>query len=169
LALLLRSQQPLSYLDRLIQAEVPPITDEKGKLRPPHVSFLAVEIEDGTIQPRRPKAKNWVDESKDDEYESPDKGEEKPLVATRDSQVVRLRNIPDEKDGITEDLDVAREIETDTKTEALRKGSFVRWSSSTEIGDFIRDAARVKEFLVEIENSPFGKIPVAVPSFNDRN
>lgn len=166
MALLLHPQQPLSYLERLIQAEVPPITDEKGKLRPPHVSFLAVETEDGTIQPRRPKAKNWVDESKVDEHESPDKDEENPLVATRDSQISQLRNIPDDEDGITKDLDAARETETDT--EALRKGSFVRWSSSTEIGDFIRDAARVKEFLVEIENSPLGKMPVAVPSFNDR-
>lgn len=30
---------------------------------------------------------------------------------------------------------------------------FVRWSSSTEIGDFIRDAARGKEFEVEIEGA----------------
>lgn len=37
---------------------------------------------------------------------------------------------------------------------------FVRWSSSTEIGDFIRDAARGKEFAVEIR--------VGVSSFNDR-
>jgi hypothetical protein len=167
LALLLHPQQPLSYLERLIQAEVPPITDEKGKLRPPHVSFLAVEIEDGTIQPRRPKAKNRVDESEDDDHDSPEK-EQRPLVATRDSQIARLRNIPDDKDGIPKDLETARETDTDTETEALRKGAFVRWSSSTEIGDFIRDAARVKEFLVEIENSPLGKIPVAVPSFNDR-
>lgn len=168
MALLLHSQQPLSYLERLIQAEVPPITDEKGKLRPPHISFLAVEIEDGTIQPRKPKAKNWVDESKDDKQGSPDRDEEKSLEATRDSQIARLGNISDEKEDVKNDLDAERNKETDTETEALRKGSFVRWSSSTELGDFIRDAARVKEFLVEIENSPLGKIPVAVPSFNDR-
>ncbi|KAK6365959.1 hypothetical protein LTS17_010926 [Exophiala oligosperma] len=47
------------------------------------------------------------------------------------------------------------------------KGDFVRWSASTEIGDFIRDAARAKEFEVEIEGSP-RTIKVAVPSFNDR-
>ena len=46
-------------------------------------------------------------------------------------------------------------------------GDFVRWSASTEIGDFIRDAARAKEFDVEIEGSP-EPIKVAVPSFNDR-
>jgi hypothetical protein len=44
---------------------------------------------------------------------------------------------------------------------------FVRWSSSTEIGDFIRDAARGKEFAVEIEGSS-KEIRVGVPSFNDR-
>jgi hypothetical protein len=43
----------------------------------------------------------------------------------------------------------------------------VRWSSSTEIGDFIRDAARGKEFAVEIEGSK-SEIRVGVPSFNDR-
>ena len=44
---------------------------------------------------------------------------------------------------------------------------FVRWSASTEIGDFIRDAARGKEFAVEIEGAPH-EIRVGVPSFNDR-
>ena len=46
-------------------------------------------------------------------------------------------------------------------------GKFVRWSSSTEIGDFVRDAARAKEFIVEIEGGPH-EIKVGVPSFNDR-
>ena len=44
---------------------------------------------------------------------------------------------------------------------------FVRWSPSTEIGDFIRDAARGKEFAVEIEGAD-SEIRVGVPSFNDR-
>ena len=44
---------------------------------------------------------------------------------------------------------------------------FVRWSPSTEIGDFIRDAARGKEFAVEIEGAP-NEIRIGVPSFNDR-
>ena len=47
------------------------------------------------------------------------------------------------------------------------KGDFVKWSSSTEIGDFIRDAARAKEFEVEIEGNQ-EVIKIAVPSFNDR-
>lgn len=44
---------------------------------------------------------------------------------------------------------------------------FVRWSSSTEIGDFIRDAARGQEFAIDIEGAP-NEIRVGVPSFNDR-
>jgi hypothetical protein len=44
---------------------------------------------------------------------------------------------------------------------------FVRWSPSTEIGDFIRDAARGKEFAVDIEGAP-EPIYVGVPSFHDR-
>ena len=47
------------------------------------------------------------------------------------------------------------------------QGKFVRWSSSTEIGDFIRDAARGKEFAVEIEGA-LQEIRIGVPSFNDR-
>ncbi len=53
----------------------------------------------------------------------------------------------------------------EAKTDAKRR--FVRWSSSTEIGDFIRDAARGREFAVEIEGAP-KEIRVGVPSFNDR-
>lgn len=44
---------------------------------------------------------------------------------------------------------------------------FVRWSKSTEIGDFVRDAARGREFAVEIEGAP-REIRVGVPSFGDR-
>ena len=47
------------------------------------------------------------------------------------------------------------------------KRKFVRWSSSTEIGDFIRDAARGQEFAIEIEGAP-EEIRVGVPSFNER-
>lgn len=42
----------------------------------------------------------------------------------------------------------------------------MRWSASTEIGDFVRDAARAKEFVIEIEGSP--DVPVGVPSFKER-
>lgn len=48
-----------------------------------------------------------------------------------------------------------------------QRPDFVRWSPSTELGDFIRDAARAKEFAVDIEGAP-ESILVGVPSFNDR-
>ncbi|KAG4217730.1 hypothetical protein PC116_g33790, partial [Phytophthora cactorum] len=44
---------------------------------------------------------------------------------------------------------------------------WVRWSSSTEIGDFIRDAARGREFAIEIAGHDT-EMRVDVPSFNDR-
>lgn len=45
--------------------------------------------------------------------------------------------------------------------------SWVRWSSSTEVGDFIRDAARGREFAIDIEGLAH-ELRVAVPSFKDR-
>jgi hypothetical protein len=47
---------------------------------------------------------------------------------------------------------------------------FVRWSQSTEIGDFVRDASRAREFIVSIDGGPNGsrQIHVGVPSFNQR-
>ncbi|GAO14710.1 hypothetical protein UVI_02028760 [Ustilaginoidea virens] len=47
------------------------------------------------------------------------------------------------------------------------KTRWVRWSGSTEIGDFIRDAARGREFTVSIEGHG-EELRVAVPSFKDR-
>lgn len=44
---------------------------------------------------------------------------------------------------------------------------WVRWSSSTEIGDFIRDAARGREFAIDIDGHNT-ELRVGVPSFNDR-
>jgi len=45
--------------------------------------------------------------------------------------------------------------------------AWVRWSTSTEVGDFIRDAARGREFAIDIEGYD-EEVRVAVPSFNDR-
>ena len=51
-------------------------------------------------------------------------------------------------------------------TDKNEQRKFVRWSSSTKIGDFIRDAAREQEFVIEIEGAP-KYIRVGVPSFNN--
>jgi hypothetical protein len=55
----------------------------------------------------------------------------------------------------------------DAPSDKTGERKFVRWSSSTELGDFIRDAARGQEFAIEIEGAP-EEIRVGVPSFNDR-
>lgn len=165
LALLLHPQQPLSYLERLIQAEVPRVKDNSGKLHPPHVSFLAMESQDETIHPKKLRTIDWAkdEEQGTQKEENDDDKQQNPMVSTNPSQAHRLRNIPNE------DRQPHRQNEAERDDSQPEPTSpFVRWSSSTEIGDFIRDASRVKEFLIEIENSPLGRIPVAVPSFNDR-
>jgi hypothetical protein len=48
-----------------------------------------------------------------------------------------------------------------------KQKNWVRWSSSTEMGDFIRDAARGREFAIEVEGYGI-EMRVGVPSFNDR-
>ncbi|KAK5072840.1 hypothetical protein LTR51_005481 [Lithohypha guttulata] len=136
LALLVHPSQPLSYLSRLIQSELPTVPGAKGVDRPPEVSFRAVESKDDETPPSRPV----VEEGK---------GPNDP----EDTEI---------GEGAVQSYSGAgRESETDSE------GEFIRWSSSTEIGDFIRDAARAKEFEVEIEGNP-ETIKVAVPSFNDR-
>ena len=128
LALLVHPQQPLSYLERLVQAELPTITNDKGENRIPGVTFRAME-------------------STNDELK-PGKKTEADLDDGDDGGVQSYSGSGREGDGEDE-------------------GKFVKWSASTEIGDFIRDAARAKEFEVEIEGNE-EMIKIAVPSFNDR-
>ncbi|KAI1620343.1 hypothetical protein EDD37DRAFT_569603 [Exophiala viscosa] len=136
LALLVHPQQPLSYLERLIQAELPTITTDKGDSRVPSVSFRAMESKNDDIKP-----KEKLPEEQDQTNQSKDQSQSHRGVETYSGAG---------REGKGED-----------------EGDFVRWSASTEIGDFIRDAARAKEFEVEIEGGS-GAIKVAVPSFNDR-
>ena len=138
LALLVHPQQPLSYLERLIQAELPSLTNEKGDSRPPAVSFRAKESKDDEIKPHKASA--------DSEKEK--KPRKKSVEEEPGTNVESYSGAGREGDGEDE-------------------GELVRWSSSTEIGDFIRDAARAKEFAVDIEGRPT-EIRIAVPSFNDR-
>lgn len=110
LALLVHPQQPLSYVERLIQAELPPV-EENGKEKIPNVYFRAADM------------------------------------AQKDNEDAAGES----KDGNNEDP------------------PWIRWSSSTETGDFIRDAARspAHEFVIEIEGHG-AEMRVAVPSFKDR-
>jgi hypothetical protein len=95
LALIIHPHQPLSYLERLIQAEIPPI-ERKGVVRPPDIMFRA-----------------------------------------------RTEN------GDHDDT-----------------SQLLRWSAATEMGDFVREATKFKEFLIEFEGG--GQLRVAVPSFWER-
>ena len=138
LALLIHPQQPLSYLERLIQAELPTMTNDKGENRVPAISFRAAEAKDDEIKPKKQTP------------EEQQRGQKKSQG-----------NEPLGDGGVQSYSGAGREGSGEDS------GEFVRWSASTEIGDFIRDAARAKEFEVEIEGNPKA-IQVAVPSFNDR-
>ncbi|EON66860.1 hypothetical protein W97_06262 [Coniosporium apollinis CBS 100218] len=144
LALLVHPQQPLSYLERLIQSELPILKTPDGKEKIPAVYFRA---EDSMQETSAANEKQTV-------VEDPDEESEHELSEDESDKF---------NGGVESYSGLGREAPAD-KTEGRK---FVRWSSSTEIGDFIRDAARGKEFAVEIEGAP-NDIRVGVPSFNDR-
>ncbi|KAJ5959210.1 uncharacterized protein N7479_006360 [Penicillium vulpinum] len=169
IAILVHPQQPLSYLERLIQSELPPIKGNTDKLRPPAISFIALQHDDNAIKPK----KRIEDEIDLDANQSKEKdfipgndgiGGSKPLNGRRPpTQHRRSRE---------EDVETYSYPRTTNGTPPPNgePERFVRWSQATEIGDFIRDAARAGEFIVTIEGAPSGlsQIRVTVPSFNER-
>lgn len=177
LALLVHPTQPLSYLERLIQSELPYIkTGDKERI--PHVYFRAEDSMQDSIEPSKQSKRKETD---DDEGESDDG--DKQLGKDADTEMIDGKAVKTGKlSGAAEDSTEAATamrggpgeggVETysglgrEAEAENQERG-FVRWSSSTEIGDFIRDAARGQEFAVEIEGAP-NEIRVGVPSFNDR-
>lgn len=180
LALLVHPQQPLSYLERLIQAELPTFTDKSGRERIPSVYFRAEDSIQDEIEPSKAaetpvsNASESVSEQegeedfeKVDEMKIDGKTEKTGKLTSKmnkrtPDEAIELRGGPG-KGGVESYSGLGQEAPTDKKSE--RK--FVRWSSSTEIGDFIRDAARGQEFAVEIESAP-NDIRVGVPSFSER-
>lgn len=157
LALLVHPQQPLSYLERLIQSELPAL--ESGAA--PKVNFRAEDSGEDDVPTRRREVEE-KQERVDEAVESAEagqaagnavrleSGESGPGPSNRSKMMDSALPSPGE-DGHGEDP---------------VHPHFVRWSPSTEIGDFIRDAARGKEFAVDIENA--APIYVGVPSFKDR-
>ncbi|KAK2934779.1 hypothetical protein FoTM2_006026 [Fusarium oxysporum f. sp. vasinfectum] len=122
LALLVHPHQPLSYLERLIQAEIPPV-QYKGREKLPDIVFRAEA----------------------DQEEQHGKKDDK------------------KNSGVN----VASYSGLGHEGPSRKEANWVRWSGSTEIGDFIRDAARGREFAIDVEG--FDKeLRVAVPSFRDR-
>lgn len=169
LALLVHPQQPLSYLERLIQSELPTIKTPKGEAKIPAIHFRAEDSQQDEI---KPKFKITDEEAKVSEKEL---GEDHDLEETRfDEQIEKTGKLNRKKrDGADKTQLGEGGVESfsglghEAPSPQNDERRFVRWSSSTEIGDFIRDAARGKEFAVEIEGAP-EEIRVAVPSFNDR-
>ncbi|OAK96322.1 hypothetical protein IQ06DRAFT_229984 [Phaeosphaeriaceae sp. SRC1lsM3a] len=181
LALLVHPQQPISYLERLIQAELPMIKDKDGKDRIPNVYFRAEDSAQDDAQPAdleeasvsndsEPLAdqEGHEDFEKVDEIRVDGKTERTGKLSSR----FKNRKTPEEaaairggpgQGGVESYSGHGQDAPSDKKVE--RK--FVRWSSSTELGDFIRDAARGQEFAIDIEGAP-QEIRVGVPSFNDR-
>lgn len=165
LALLVHPQQPLSYLERLIQSELPLISRD-GKEKIPNVYFRA---EDSTQNKLDPEKNTIVSKQAEDEVETPDEIRIDGKVERTGKLNKRSKKEADEirggpgEGGVESYSGLGREA-SDDKREDRR---FVRWSSSTEIGDFIRDAARGQEFAIEIEGAP-ADVRVGVPSFNDR-
>lgn len=126
LALLVHPQQPLSYLERLIQAEIPPMRrGSRDKI--PDVVFRA---------------------------ESREGGREGGREGEREGELGGGAN-------------VAAYSGLGREGPSKARAKWVRWSSSTEVGDFISDAARGREFAIAIEGLD-GELRVAVPSFKDR-
>lgn len=137
-------KQPLSYVERLIQAELPPVVKD-GKERIPNVYFRAEDTEGSSSQD----------------------------ITRSELRHREETNQPSASAAASGDLDTPPNVASFSglgregpKREQKEK-NWVRWSSSTELGDFIRDAARGREFAIEVEGYGI-EMRVGVPSFNDR-
>lgn len=167
LALLVHPHQPLSYLERLIQSELPQIKNEKGEGKVPGVHFRAEDSQQDDMDPAMKK----TDDSPEDMHEDYEGDLEETKFDGKSEKTGKLGKKSTEKaarlgeGGVESYSGLGHEGPSAEGEDGSRK--FVRWSSSTEIGDFIRDAARGKEFAVEIEGAS-EETRVGVPSFNDR-
>ena len=150
------------------------IQSKDGKDKAPEVFFRAEDSAQGELKA----------DTRDAELEE-EEGSDEQMVDGKLIKLGKIKNKSDEEKESLEQNQVRMEsvlrggpgeggVETYSGAgrEAESSGKdgnekFVRWSSSTEIGDFIRDAARGKEFAVNIEGAS-KEIRIGVPSFNDR-
>ena len=137
LALLVHPQQPLSYLERLIQSELPVIKNDNGGDKIPAVHFRAQDLGEEAINPDRHEPDEDSEEYKFEHSED----------FKIDGKTERTGKLNESGDNAVKPVQPANPI----KEPDPEHPDFVRWSPSTEIGDFIRDAARGKEFSVDIE------------------
>lgn len=169
LALLVHPQQPLSYLERLIQSELPTIKTKNGDEKIPTVHFRAEDSQqDKSIPPGRTSHEETDKEKSDEETND---GLEETRIGKKTERTGKLISRASKPDVVQALGDGGVESYSGLGHEKVspkgEKRKFVRWSSSTEIGDFIRDAARGKEFIIDIEGAD-RETRVDVPSFNDR-
>ena len=167
LALLVHPQQPLSYLERLIQSELP-LFDDNGKERAPSVSFRAedsTEEDIGSSTSAVEAEKEEEDKEAEEEYDIQNPDE--TIVAGKRERTGKISGANSAAKTAHAALPAHGHAEKEMAAHDDSHPNFVRWSPSTEIGDFIRDAARGKEFAVDIEGAPEA-IYVGVPSFEDR-
>lgn len=169
LALLVHPQQPLSYLERLIQSELPSIKTDKGGEKIPAVHFRAEDSQQDEI---RPKTKTAEEEGEHTKREAEDQSDLEEIQFDGKTEKTGKLNRNRKEETVPRALgeggvESYSGLGHEKSTSGDKERRFVRWSSSTEIGDFIRDAARGKEFAVEIEGAT-KEIRVGVPSFNDR-
>lgn len=166
LALLVHPQQPLSYLERLIQSDLPPLQGTNGE-RAPNIHFRALDTTDETDG----KSKSAVEDSgKEEDYDLEDA--EETVVDGKLERTGKLKGkspsqAPKDAGGKTSSCDLDKFKLPNPEINDHSHPNFIRWSPSTEIGDFIRDAARGKEFAIDIEGTS-APIYVGVPSFHDR-
>ena len=169
LALLVHPQQPLSYLERLIQSELPTIRTEKGEEKIPTVQFKAEDSQQDESPP------DIITPNKEANIVKSNSKGDGGLEDTRDGtraektgKLVSQDTKPDAVQGLGEGgVESYSGLGHENSTPDGERRKFIRWSSSTEIGDFIRDAARGKEFIIEIEGAD-RETRIDVPSFNDR-
>ncbi|KAF2151063.1 hypothetical protein K461DRAFT_328504 [Myriangium duriaei CBS 260.36] len=153
LALLVHPQQPLSYLERLIQSELPAITDDKGREKVPTVTFRAEDPGEDDQRAHKRSRKDKVDsDDADAEYLKIDGKLEKTGKLNGRAAAEKAAD---------------KDASSSPMPDELHGRTFIRWSPSTEIGDFIRDASLGNIFTVSIEGRP-APILVGVPSFDDR-
>ncbi|KAI9779659.1 MAG: hypothetical protein M1816_003447 [Peltula sp. TS41687] len=164
LALLVHPHQPLSYLERLIQSELPAIRNPRGQEKSPSVFFWAKDPGDQSLGPVEPKSHHGKGQALAESAELEASEIDGDLTKTgKLNRIKTLRGGPGEG-GVESYSSLGHESHSTDNTD---RKNFVRWSASTEIGDFIREAARDAMFEIEIEGSP-ERIPVGVPSFDDR-
>ncbi|KAF4555943.1 Hypothetical protein D9617_2g059080 [Elsinoe fawcettii] len=159
LALFVHPQQPLSYLERLVQSELPFIK-EGSKERAPSVTFRAEDPEAHDEGPEKRIGDLSGENAIAQEKEHGGRDENEYMMI--DGKLERTGKLNGKQKPKEDDKDKEHLLNPD-----LEGRKFIRWSPSTEIGDFIRDASAGNLFLISIEGYPH-PIPVAVPTFAER-